>query len=156
MKALLLASLLFAVACESDREAPDQQHQAQLTGKRPRHMQNCPSAVPSARTYVARRKDGVDVTILSNDPAARQKIASLASLEARRGEPMWLLPPHSGMHGGPGTIGFCPIIHADTSVSVERVRDGVRIHVAARDERDAAKLQEATEARVRAMTMASS
>ena len=71
-------------------------------------------------------------------------------------KPMTAFPHHTSMHTGPGNLGFCPIIHADTRVSYEPIADGVRVHVTARSSRTVTKLQRATEARIRAAGFTSS
>jgi hypothetical protein len=40
---------------------------------------------------------------------------------------------HDGTHGGPGSIGYCPVVHVDTAISVEDVSDGVQIHIKPHD-----------------------
>jgi len=148
--------LLVLVACSS-RDDTDKhvryRPRAMLTGTRPQRMRLCPSAVPSAVTTTTETVSGVDVVITSPDPAQRAKIASLSRLQATLGNPRWFMPPHTGMHGGPGAEGFCPIIHANTTVTWEPLAEGVRIHVTARGTEQVTALQRATEARVRALKM---
>jgi hypothetical protein len=152
MKARWLLPLMIA-ACSTERE-PTPRAQPALSGERPQHMRNCPSAVPGAHTTTARTQNGIDVTITSPDPAVRAKIAALAQAESQRGDPLWFMAPHNGQHGGPGTIGFCPIIQTNTSVTYEPISDGVTIHVTTRG--DVRALQVATESRVRALALPSS
>jgi hypothetical protein len=148
--------LLVLTAC-STRESTESHVQnrprAMLTGTRPQHMRNCPSAVPSSVTTVTETVSGVDLVITAPDPDARAQLASLARTQATLGNPRWFFPQHSGMHGGPGVQGFCPIIHASTNVTWEPIPEGVRIHIAARGTENVTALQRATEARVRAMKM---
>ena len=124
-----------------------------LTGTRPHRMRLCPSAVPSAVTTASETVSGIDLTITSPDPDARAQLATLARLHATMHDPRWFMPPHSGMHGGPGQEGFCPIIHANTTVTWEPLAEGVRLHVTARGTGEVTALQRATEARVRALKM---
>lgn len=153
MRSLYLVPLLL-VACSRERTSPPRESgphdQAAMTGGKPLHMRNCPSAVPSAKTTYSRTPDGVTVTITSADPEARARILALGQLQSWQQEPLTGLPHHTSMHSGPGNVGFCPIIHADTRVSYEPIAEGVRIHVAARSSRTVTKLQRATEARIRA------
>ena len=128
----------------------------QLSGTLPRQMRNCPSAVPSARTIATPTPDGVDLTITSPDPIAQRRIVALAQLHATWGEPLWAMPAHTGMHGGPTTIGRCPIIHAKTLVSQQEIPDGARIHVRSLIPGMASRLQEITELRVNALMPPSS
>ncbi len=120
-----------------------------MTGEMPRHMRNCPSAVPSATTVATPTSTGVTLTITSRDPQAQQQINALAGLHATFKEPMWGMPDHTGMHGGPGTIGQCPIIHAGTTITVETTPNGAVVYVAARSPSEVRRLQTATEARLR-------
>ena len=152
---IVIASLLVLAACSSDRTDRDEHErhrpEALLTGTLPRHMQNCPSAVATATTSSARASDGVELTITSPDPAAQREIVARAFVHSWQGDPIARVTPHTGKHGGPGSIGFCPIIHADTIVTYSAIPDGVRVHVAARRPQDVPALQQATEARVAAV-----
>lgn len=127
-----------------------------LTGRLPRQMHNCPSAVPSAKTSAVPTERGVDVVITAPEPEARQRILALAELHASQREPVAMLGEHNGMHGGPGTVGRCPIIHANTTLELDPIPDGVRIHVTANDKDDIQALQKATEKRVRTFALPSS
>lgn len=120
-----------------------------LTGTQPKGMRNCPSAVPSAKTTAIQTDKGVDILITSPEADARKHILALAELQSSQREPNPYLPGHNGMHGGPGTIGRCPIIHANTTVTMTPIPDGVRMHVRANAKEDVARLQQATEKRVR-------
>jgi hypothetical protein len=151
MKSRLLVVLALA-ACSSDQAADDPPTPAStLTGKMPQHMRNCPSAVISAQTRSTPTRDGVDVFVTSSRMGAREEIVARAQRQAALAGPFPFVGEHSGHHGGPGDIGFCPIIHAGTTVSAEPITEGVRIHVAARSHADVAALQRATDARVRAL-----
>jgi len=147
------------VACQTDRTDERRQPNAlepQLSGTVPKRMRNCPSAVSTANTIATPTADGVDVTITSNDPVARRKIIDLTRLHATFAEPIWGMPPHTGMHGGPGTLGFCPILHVKTIVTHTERSDGVRIHVRAIDPSMVSRLQEVTTLRVHAFAPPSS
>lgn len=159
MRSTYLLPLFLVAACSRERTSPppeDAHDQAALTGAKPLHMRNCPSAVPTARTAYTRTADGVTLMITSDDAEARARILALGQLQSVQQEPMTALPHHTSMHTGPGNLGFCPIIHADTRVSYEPIADGVRIHVTARSSRAVTKLQRATEARIRASGFTSS
>ena len=119
-------------------------------------MRNCPSAVASAKTVAQPTNSGIDVLITSNDPNAQQRIHALAELQSHPRDPISVMPAHTGMHSGPGTVGRCPIIHANTTVSVETIPDGVRVHVVANFPPDIAELQRATGDRVRTFSLPSS
>jgi len=128
----------------------------QLSGTMRLRMRNCPSAVPSAKTVMTPAPDGVELTITSPDPNAQRKIVALAQLHATWGEPIWGMPAHTGMHGGPSTIGHCPIVHAKTSVTQQEIPQGVKIHVRSEIPGMAGRLQEITELRVNALVPPSS
>jgi hypothetical protein len=119
-------------------------------------MRNCPSAVPSAKTTSRPTVDGVEITVTSDDPEARRQIVALAELHSALRDPIRVMPEHTGMHSGPGTVGRCPIIHGGTRVSYDEAPNGVRIHVAARTNSMIRPLQTATAARVRALELPSS
>ena len=159
MRTLAIATILLAAACSTDAREQSQapvSSQAVLTGARPHKMHRCPSAVPAAITKVTAVDDGVELTITSTDLTSQHDIVALAGFQSRIGEAWWFLPQHSELHGGPGNIGFCPIIHRNTDVSVTPIPDGVRIHVKARAAADVKPLQDATSTRLRALTMPSS
>jgi hypothetical protein len=156
MRSLNLAAVvILAGACSretSDGNPPSgAQPEATLTGKRPQHMRNCPSAVASARTVTTPTFDGVNLTITSQDPDARRQIVKLAAFQSSERESIPFMPAHSGLHGGPGTIGYCPIIHAGTIVTYKEIPDGVRVHIATRRPEEVQMLQRATETRVSAL-----
>lgn len=154
MRSALL--MLVLVACSTREDTASRvrhRPRAMLTGTRPQRMRSCPSAVPSATTTATETVSGVDLVITSPDPDARAKIAALARQHATLGNPRWFFPRHSGMHGGSGEQGFCPVIHANTTVTWEPIGEGVRIHVMARGTEQVTALQRATEARVRALKM---
>ena len=92
-------------------------------------MMNCPSAVESATTRLRMTSTGVDVMVTSQDPRARIDIVTLASYHARLEGGLTTWPAHSGFHGGPGTVGHCPIVHDRTAISLSPLTDGVTLHV---------------------------
>jgi len=100
---------------------------------------------------MARTPSGIDLSITSDDVDARARIVALAQLQSTQRDPLRLLPPHTSLHSGPGTVGRCPVIHADTAVTYEKIPEGVKIHITANRATDVAQLQKATESRVRAL-----
>jgi hypothetical protein len=150
---LALFTLVVLAAC-SDRPADEDTETSpsgQLTGERPAHMRNCPSAVTGATTRATPTPDGVDVEITAPDPTAAKRIAELARLQASLTGPLLFPPYHSARHGGPGTIGYCPIIHQGTTVSAQALDNGARIHVAARSPYAIKMLQVETQKRIRSL-----
>jgi len=141
--------LLLLVACTS--RAPTNQDEppsAALSGELPRHMANCPSAVPTAETQPIRTRRGIDLAITSNDPSAQRAIVAAADVQMRFRSRRWFMLPHTGRHDGPGSVGHCPVIHANTWINVEPIARGVLIHVIARDPNAVQTLQRATLARI--------
>jgi hypothetical protein len=147
--------MLLPLAC-SNRHDERARTISTLGGQLPRQMRNCPSAVPSAKTSVESTRFGVELTITSDDAGARDKIVELAKLQSDQKDPVWFLPKHTGMHSGPGTMGRCPIIHADTDVTYKEIPNGVRIDVTVSSHSRVIALQRATLARVRALTQPTS
>lgn len=91
-------------------------------------MANCPSALPTTVTRVADVPGGVVLEITSPDPDIQSALYALADLHERIGAPQGPYV-HTGMHGGPGWIGHCPVIHNGTHVSYVHTKTGVRIEV---------------------------
>ncbi|MDX2091728.1 MAG: hypothetical protein SFX73_27960 [Kofleriaceae bacterium] len=148
--AALFISILALHACESKREDPPRPSSPALggnmSGAKPRDMANCPSAVPGARTTVEMIPDGVVVTVTSNDAAAQQEILKRVELQAQAAQ----VPPgapHSGKHGGPARVGFCPSVHDDTTIDVEKVDGGAQMTVKPVSKRHVGELQASTKAR---------
>jgi hypothetical protein len=131
MKKMIMLACVLA-ACSSrpapQPEAPRQP--SQRTGGLEHGMMNCPSAVEGARTRLRMTPDGVDVIVTAGDPGAQVEIVKLADFHARQDRfSEW--PEHTGFHGGPGTIGHCPIVHDGTRVSLSPMLRGVVVHVTA-------------------------
>lgn len=114
-------------------------------------MANCPTAVQGAVTRAVNTEFGVDLTITADDPASQRRIAELAALHERIGDPDGSAPPHTGLHGGPGGIGHCPVIHDATTVTFTRLRRGVVIHLRALLPSDVARVQAIVNGRVAAL-----
>jgi hypothetical protein len=118
-----------------------------LTGLRPHQAANCPSSLPGATTRLASTPRGVDVTVTSTDPVTAHRIVDLAQLHVR-GRTAEVSRPHDQHHGGPGWIGYCPVMVTDqTQVSMTPRPDGATLHVEARSPSRVAELQELIKAR---------
>jgi len=111
-------------------------------------MQNCPNALAGAATNLSNTPDGVDLAITAIDPAIQQQIVQLAMVQAHMGHSNKSEMEHTGMHGGPGDIGFCPIVHTATTVTFTQVAGGAVIHVRAAAPQDVPHLQATTASRV--------
>lgn len=116
-------------------------------------MKNCPVSVPGARTDVERTPDGVMLTIRAEAPAARSEIVARMERSLQTGAHRAGARPHGGKGGGPEVIGYCPVILAGNLVVYERMQDGVRVHIRARDPRTVGELQSRVEARARALQL---
>lgn len=116
-------------------------------GELERGMANCPSAVAGANTELVMTEIGVDLIITAHDPETRRELRARAERHVRMGDPAGL-PEHSGLHGGPGWMGHCPIIHDATTVTSTHTKTGVIVHVRALVPSKVKALQEETRARV--------
>jgi hypothetical protein len=144
----LMITLFALAACGSKREeAPTPELGGNMTGERPRNMANCPSTVPGASTTVEMIPDGVVVTVTGNDAAAQQEIMKRAELHARAAENPPGGPAHTGKHGGPARIGFCPSVFDDTTIDLAKVEGGVQMTVKPVSKKHVAELQASTKAR---------
>jgi hypothetical protein len=146
-----ILALLLVAACSSDTSPPPPpaapKPESLLTGRREHGMRHCPSSVPGSMTRSVATKDGVDVFVTAGDPAAQRQILALAQTHTRIANPSGL-PTHDGNHNGPGTIGYCPIIHANTLVTVDDAPGGAVIHVTTADKTQREALRKATADRV--------
>jgi hypothetical protein len=137
MRHLIIFSLVLA-GCASTQgrsEAPPAQ------GQRAHGMRNCPSAVAGATTNLTNTPDGVDLQITASDPTVQQQVIELANIQAHMGKPNRSETEHTGMHGGPGDVGYCPIIHTATTVTFTQITGGAVIHVRAAVPADVPRLQ---------------
>jgi hypothetical protein len=114
-------------------------------------MTNCPTAVKGAITRAVNTASGVDLTIIADDPVSQRRIVELADLHERIGDPDGSAPRHTGLHGGPGGLGHCPVIHDATTVTFTRLRRGVVLHVRALLPSDVARVQGIVNDRVAAL-----
>jgi hypothetical protein len=152
----LVAIALGLVACSKTEPPPPPPAPASpvasaLDGKREHGMLNCPSGVEGSTTQLQMSPTDVMLTITAADVSARRKIVTLAHVQERAGNPHGGLIDN-GQHGGPGSSGFCPIVHADTAVTVEEVRGGVIVHIRPNDPAKLEALKTSIAARVKALT----
>jgi hypothetical protein len=130
---LLVTSSLLAVAaaCGGARAPAASPPPAPRSGQMEHGMENCPSAVPGARTIVRDVAGGVTLDITAPSPDGEAWIREVATVHARMGAPTGEHVEHTGEHGGPGTTGHCPIVHVGTQVTVVPLDGGVRVTVLA-------------------------
>jgi hypothetical protein len=117
------------VACGSRTPSPAPIQPWQMTGGLEHAMMNCPSAVAGAATRFELTPTGIDLIVTAADRSARDEIIELAAYHARLGGGPTEWPEHSGHHGGPGTVGHCPVIHDRTMIALSPRPDGVTLHV---------------------------
>ena len=92
-------------------------------------MANCPSAVPDARTAMLFTADGVELVITARAPASQRRIRELARRHTALADPTGRAL-HSGGHGGPAGIGYCPVVHLPgTRVTERDAPGGVRLRM---------------------------
>ncbi|HEY6034459.1 MAG TPA: hypothetical protein VIV58_09380 [Kofleriaceae bacterium] len=150
----LAAIMMCVVGCSSKSEPPPPAKAPPVTsaldGKRAHGMLNCPSGVEGSATKMKMTAADVVLTITAPEVNAQHKIVTLAHAQERAGNPHGGLI-NNGEHGGPGSSGFCPIIHADTVISVEEISGGVIVHVRPSDPAQLQALGTAIAARVDAI-----
>jgi hypothetical protein len=121
--------------------SPSSPEQAPQQGELEHGMRNCPTAVDGATTRATNTAFGIDLTITAADPASQRRILELAALHERMGDPDDSAPRHTGLHGGPGSFGRCPVIHTATTVTFTRLHKGAVIHIRALLPDDIARVQ---------------
>lgn len=141
-----LAILAVTTACGSSPSSRTRDP----AGERTRGMANCPSTVPNTTTDYTMTPDGVDVVITASSEEARGQLVEITERSVRMGPP-GDRPAHSGRRGGPGTIGFCPIVHEGAVVTAHPTASGVVIHLRAAAPDRVAALQDEVRARVEAL-----
>ncbi|GEM_PF-2787289 len=139
--------LVVVIAAACAHKPPPSESQ---TGGREHNMANCPNALRGANSSLGMTSDGVDVTITSLIPEVVTEIRSLAERHTRLGGPSDA-PRHTGFHGGPGSEGYCPIIHTNTVVTFDALPEGAVIHIRAMDSRQIPQVQREVRDRLAAM-----
>jgi len=118
-----------------------------MTGLRPHQGANCPSSLPGAVTQLELTPRGVDVTVTSKDASVQRGIVALAERHVH-GRTAEVSKPHDQRHGGPGVVGYCPVIVTDqTMVTMTPIPGGVTLHVEARTSSAVPDIQEQVKAR---------
>jgi hypothetical protein len=136
-----------------------------MTGKKERDMENCPSMVSGAETSMRDIKDGVELTIVASSKPERpdrpdkpdepddKKATDIRKLARKQAaiHPSGKKIEHTGNGTGGGKIGYCPIIHSGTHVTVTDIKGGVRIKMRATDPREVSELRDVARRRVDAI-----
>jgi hypothetical protein len=159
---LVCLTLLATAACRDRIQPPPPMQpplvEANRTGQKQRQLAHCPSAVTGASTRMATTTGGVDLLVTATTPAATAEITARARAAEhlqRLGAPLGPTK-HDGQHGGPGTIGYCPLVRAGTVFTVDAVPDGVLIHVQPLEQKDLEALRTTVRERVEALVVPSS
>lgn len=122
-----------------------------MSGFRPHQEANCPASLPGANTTITMTPMGVDVSVTSADPEVAGRIVALAKWHAR-GVTAEASHPDDMQHGGPGRIGYCPIlVNEITVVTATTKPGGVTVHVNARSPSDVPEVQGLIRARAARM-----
>jgi hypothetical protein len=151
MKKVVLICAALAACTPKQAPAPAEPRQpARATGRMEQGMRSCPPATPGVQTSLRMTDAGIDVIMRAKDPIARAEMERLAELHAHR-DRLAQAPEHSGQHGGPGTIGHCPIIHEGTKIQISSIPDGVVLHVTARTPNHVKSVQLQTVSRLHTM-----
>ncbi len=144
---VMVAALALAGACKKEEAAPVEPDVAAVEvpvaeepmGAEPvveqpdmiNNMANCPNAVQGAETGIAVVDSGIAVSITAQDEAAiadiRKRAQTLASLDDVESAAI----EHTGKGTGGGTLGQCPVVMANTDLTVEEVDGGVKVTVTA-------------------------
>lgn len=95
-----------------------------------RKMANCPCTVEGAKTEIADAADGVVVTVTGQGEAAVSEIRARAKhlAEVAPKTPADVVK-HTGEGEGGGGLGNCPIVLADTTLTMEEVPGGAKLVV---------------------------
>jgi hypothetical protein len=121
-----------------------------MTGKQEHGMANCPSTVPTAKTSVVDRADGVAITITAADAARVTEIQRRAAQQANIAvQPARGAIEHTGDGTGSGRLGFCPGMEQGAVLTVDNQPDGARITVRAQAGTDVDRLRKSTRERLR-------
>ncbi|HWL85192.1 MAG TPA: hypothetical protein VNO21_05290 [Polyangiaceae bacterium] len=90
-------------------------------------MAHCPSAIQHTKTTVKDAKDGVEVTVVAENPkdqSTEKEIRDRGKLlvEAAKADPSTVR--HTGSGSGGGSFGRCPVVLKDTTVASKDVPGG--------------------------------
>jgi TusA-related sulfurtransferase len=139
------------------REAKERQAELGEPGAKdagPRKMANCPSAAHGATTVVKENKDGVEVTVTSQETPVTADIRERAKriLEAAKEDPSGV--KHTGDGKGGGGLGRCPVVLKDTTVEGKDVPGGSTFVVKPKKAAELAALIKETKERAEAFAAA--
>jgi TusA-related sulfurtransferase len=145
-----LVAAPFAAFAQNPTKAAENLEKENMRGNKAHSMVNCPSTVPGAKTSVKDTKKGVEIDVTAEGRNAVLQIQA----RARTQEPKRKVDTavtHTGEGTGEGALGFCPVIHVGTQVSVKNLKDGVRITVSALDPKNVDQVQKVAKERAGAI-----
>lgn len=128
------------------RETRDRQEDLEAAGSPAGagKMAHCPSAIAGTLTALKNTKDGVSVTVTGKDDATtaaiRERVKHLVEV-SKSEDGGAAVASHTGEGGGGGSIGRCPIVIKDTSLTTKDVPGGSQVDVKAKTPADVTKLQ---------------
>ena len=129
------------------RETRDRQEDLEAAGSPAGigKMAHCPSAIAGTTTTLKNTKDGVSVTVTAKDDAItksiRERVAHLLEI-SKNPEAGAAAASHTGEGGGGGSIGRCPVVLKDTTLTAKDVPNGSQVDVKAKTAADVPKLQD--------------
>jgi TusA-related sulfurtransferase len=99
-------------------------------------MANCPSSVTGAKTEIKDTDKGVDILVTSTDKAATDEIRTRGKKIPDHAAGEGKNPAHSGKGGGGGSMGRCPLVQNDTTITYAEVEGGAKFTVEPKDEKE--------------------
>lgn len=140
MRTALLSLLLAACATSASQSPGAEPRPTSTTGQtlsaglpqsgvREQGMWNCPTTLPGVKTLATNTATGIDLSVTTTDPTVSREILALARRHSYMGQPGAAASAHTGLHGGPGTVGHCPVIHGSTRVTFTESVGGAVIHI---------------------------
>ena len=137
------------------RETRDREEDLKLAGSPAGagKMAHCPSAIAGVTTTLKNTKDGVSVILTAKDDATtksiRERVAHLIEVSKNpEAGAAAAAVTHTGEGGGGGSIGRCPVVLQDTSLTAKDVPGGSQVDVKADTAAGVAPLQAEAKERV--------
>jgi TusA-related sulfurtransferase len=137
------------------RETRDRQEDLKLAGSPAGagKMAHCPSAIQGVTTALKNTKDGVSVILTAKDDpttkSIRERVAHLIEISRNpEAGAAAAAVTHTGEGGGGGSIGRCPVVLQDTSLTAKDIPGGSQVDVKADKAAGVAALQAEAKERV--------
>ncbi|HEY8088763.1 MAG TPA: hypothetical protein VIF09_12980 [Polyangiaceae bacterium] len=129
------------------RETRDRQEDLEAAGSPAgiNKMAHCPSAIAGTTTTLKNNKDGVTVTVTGKDDATaksiRERVHHLLEV-SKNPDAGAAVASHTGEGGGGGSVGRCPVVLKDTTLTAKDVPNGSQVDVKAKTAAAVSKLQD--------------